>query len=103
MGQTKQFQSGSNAISGFQSCFPPAPTPTTFALLSPTQVLRDEGRFHQRTRFKIHHGDELAEDGVVGLAGISIQCSPRMARVLTDFLCPVQICAIRGYYFTLTL
>ena len=52
-GQTKQFQGGSNAIDSFQSCFPPASTPASFALLSSTQFLRYGGRFHQRTRFKI--------------------------------------------------
>ncbi len=59
VGQTKQFQGGSNAIGGFPSCFPPASTPASFALPSPTQVLRYGGRLHQQTRFEIP-GDQPA-------------------------------------------
>ncbi len=55
-GQTKQLSGGSNAIDGFPSCFPPASTPASFALLSSTQFLRYRGRFHQQTRFEIPVG-----------------------------------------------
>ena len=65
----KQFQGGSDAIGGFQSCLPPALTPISFTLLSSMQILRRRERFRQLTRFEFSHQARIE------------QAKPKMMRV----------------------